>query len=303
MRKIIYYHIANHVFAVESEKMDCFLEQFKSGIPFLKAVSVNDDILFTMSLDETLPDWGMVSLPEWEINDLCRFEYEHSTCVFSRYKNGYLFRMDFLNGKEPLLMMKDNQISCFRTNYSMQKHIDIIEFKFALWMAYGIASASLHTVAIHASTIVYRQQAILFLGESGTGKSTQSRLWIENIQESTLLNDDSPIIRIINNEPIVFGSVWSGKKACYFNEQYRIAAIVRIRQAKTNNIIRLTTLDAFTALYPSCPPMFAYDSKLSDYIHPIISNIIEQIPVFMLDCLPNKESAYLTYSTIFNKDR
>lgn len=299
MRKTIYYYIADHVFAVESEKMDCFMEQFKSGIPFLKAVSVNDDILFTMSLDETLSDWGMVSLPEWEINDLCRFEYEHSTCVFSRYKNGYLFRMDFLNGKEPLLMMKDNHISCFHTNYSMQKHIDIIEFKFALWMAYGIASAPLQTVAIHASTIVFRQQAILFLGESGTGKSTQSRLWIENIAETTLLNDDSPIVRIINNIPYVFGSVWSGKKACYLNENYKIAAIVRVRQAKANTIKRLQTLDSYAALYPSCPPMFAYDSILSNYIHTIISIIIEQTPVFMLDCLPDKKSVQLTYATIF----
>ncbi|MDY0014950.1 MAG: hypothetical protein RBS13_01940 [Bacteroidales bacterium] len=301
MRKTIYYYIAHHVFAVESEKMDCFLEQFKSGMPFLNATPIIDEILFTISLDETLPDWGMASLPEWEINDLCRFDYEQSSCMFSRYKKGYLFRMDFLNGKEPLLMMKDNQISCFHINYSMQKHINIIDFKFALWVAYGIATAPLHTVAMHASTIVYRQQAILFLGESGTGKSTQSRLWIENIPKTRLLNDDSPIVRIINNIPIVFGSIWSGKKACYLDENYKIAAIVRVRQAKANAIKRLHTLDSFAALYPSCPPMFAYDSILSDYIHTIITTIIEQTPVFMLDCLPDDESARLTYATIFKK--
>ncbi|MBP7102845.1 MAG: hypothetical protein KBA86_06300 [Bacteroidales bacterium] len=301
MRKPIYYHIAHHIFAVEGEKMDCFLKQFKSEMPFLNVSPITGDILFTISLDEILPDWGMLSFPEWEIKDLCRFDYEQTTCVFSRYKKGYLFRMDFLNGKEPLLLLKDNTISCFRTNYSMQKHIHFIDFKFALWIAYGIASAPLQTVAIHASTIVFRQQAILFLGESGTGKSTQSRLWIENIEDTRLLNDDSPIVRIINNIPFVFGSVWSGKKACYVNEQYRIAALVRIRQAKTNTIKKLNTLDSLAALYPSCPPMFAYDSKLSDYIHRIISTMIEQIPVFMLDCLPDNKSVQLTYSTIFKK--
>lgn len=35
----------------------------------------------------------------------------------------------------------------------------------------------------------------LFLGESGTGKSTHTRLWLENIPGSRLLNDDSPVLR------------------------------------------------------------------------------------------------------------
>jgi hypothetical protein len=117
VRKTIYYYIADHVFAVESEKMDCFMEQFKSGIPFLKAVSVNDDILFTMSLDETLSDWGMVSLPEWEINDLCRFEYEHSTCVFSRYKK----RIPFSDGlfKRQRTFVDDERQSYFLFSHKL----------------------------------------------------------------------------------------------------------------------------------------------------------------------------------------
>ena len=42
------------------------------------------------------------------------------------------------------------------------------------------------TVAIHTSTIVCRGKAVLFLGESGTGKSTHTRLWRENIEEATI---------------------------------------------------------------------------------------------------------------------
>ena len=52
------------------------------------------------------------------------------------------------------------------------------------------------TLAIHSSCIVYRDKAVLFLGESGTGKSTHTRLWRENIPEAVLLNDDSPMIRV-----------------------------------------------------------------------------------------------------------
>ena len=50
-------------------------------------------------------------------------------------------------------------------------------------------------VAIHSSVLTYREAAILCLGESGTGKSTHTRLWRENIEGAGLLNDDSPFVR------------------------------------------------------------------------------------------------------------
>lgn len=67
--------------------------------------------------------------------------------------------------------------------------------RFALWMGYGLMTVRKDTVALHGSCIVYKGKAVLFLGESGTGKSTHTRLWRENIAGSKLLNDDSPIVR------------------------------------------------------------------------------------------------------------
>lgn len=303
MKKSIYYRIAQHQFAIESAKSVSFQKHFNCGIPFMNEQNATSELLFTMCLDIPLPDWKKNKYSEWGVTDLCRFEYESNECVFSRYKMGYLFRMDFFNGKEPLLMLKEDQNQNFMTNFSMQQHIDIIDFKFALWMAYGMMTTAFQTVPIHASSIVFRRQAILFLGESEAGKSTQSKLWVKHIQGSTLLNDDSPIVRIIDGNILAFGSIWSGKTPCYRNEQYPVAAFVRIRQAKKNGIKKLNILEALAAIYPSCPPMLGYDNKFSDYIHTILSAIIAQVPVYLLDCLPDEESSQLTCSTIFNKDR
>lgn len=46
-----------------------------------------------------------------------------------------------------------------------------------------------------AVVLFIRGKRLFFLGESGTGKSTHTRLWRENIAGSKLLNDDSPIVR------------------------------------------------------------------------------------------------------------
>lgn len=56
--------------------------------------------------------------------------------------------------------------------------------------------AGTRAVAVHSSVISLDGRAVLFLGESGTGKSTHTRLWREHIPGARLLNDDSPIIRI-----------------------------------------------------------------------------------------------------------
>lgn len=60
---------------------------------------------------------------------------------------------------------------------------------------FNIAAVARQAVAIHSSVISLNDGAVLFLGESGTGKSTHTRLWREHIPGAELLNDDSPIVR------------------------------------------------------------------------------------------------------------
>ena len=166
-------------------------------------------------------------------------------------------------------------------------------------MAYGVMTVPYQTVAIHTSTIVCRGKAVLFLGESGTGKSTHPRLWRENIEEATLLNDDSPIVRITDGQPWVWGSPWSGKTPCYKKECYPLAACVRLSQAPFNKIRRLAVAEAYASLHPSCPPAFSYDESLYDSICEVLNAILTNIPVYHLACLPDADAARLSYETIF----
>ena len=140
---------------------------------------------------------------------------------------------------------------------------------------------------------------MFFLGESGTGKSTHTRLWRENIEGAVLLNDDSPILRIIDGKPWVYGSPWSGKTPCYKNESYPLAACVRLSQATFNKIERLNIAQGYGALHPSCPPCFAYDDALYDSISGTLSNLLSNVPVYHLSCLPDAAAARLSCETIF----
>jgi hypothetical protein len=173
--------------------------------------------------------------------------------------------------------------------------------RFGVWFVVNICMVQNTVAAIHSSVIVCHNEAVLFLGESGTGKSTHTRLWREHIEGTTLLNDDSPIIRLVDGVPTAFGSPWSGKTPCYRNLSYPIRGFIRLQQAPYNKIHRLSVLNAIGALLPSCPPAFAYDDALQDAICDTLSDMISSVAVYHLECLPDSAAAELSYNTIFNR--
>ena len=231
-----------------------------------------------------------------------RFDFEERICecVFARDNESYWFGMfPAENDFTPIIMRHrfgSKNIDCNAALNGARPDVSL--YRFGLWVAFGLISVPNGAIPIHTSTIVCNDRAVLFLGESGTGKSTHTRLWRENIEGAHLLNDDSPII---SSTAVAYGSPWSGKTPCYRNLHYPIAAIVRLSQAPHNRMRRLSALEALGALLPSCPPSFAYDEQLQDAVCETLSQLISTIPVYHLECLPNAEAAELSYSTIFGK--
>ena len=178
--------------------------------------------------------------------------------------------------------------------------------RFALWMGLAFAGIPEWTTAIHASVIIHENQAVLFLGESGTGKSTHTRLWLENIPGTRLLNDDSPVLRLQKCEDqhtlYIYGSPWSGKGHVYRNESYPVASIVRLQQAPFNRASRLNVVQGFAALYPSFPPAYLKDEDLHEDICTVISETLKAIPVYRLECLPKPSAAEQIFRKIFGGD-
>lgn len=175
--------------------------------------------------------------------------------------------------------------------------------RFALWTGYGLRSADRMRIAVHGSCTVQDSRAWLFLGESGTGKSTHTRLWEEYIPGAYLLNDDSPVISVEDDMIWIYGSPWSGKTPCYRQERYPLCGCVRLSQAPYNRMVRLSGLNAYAALHPSCPPGFAYDTRLYDGISRTLGIVLSRVPVYHLECLPDKTAALLSYNTLTGHDK
>lgn len=236
-------------------------------------------------------------LPGYRELDSFDFADADADCRFGLDPEGYLLEMAPRSGSAPARFRKEFLSPVVTTDFTLAHNPALL--RFGLWTAFNLAAIRRQCIAFHSSVISYRKRGILFLGESGTGKSTHTRLWREHISGAALLNDDSPIIRICDGRAWVCGSPWSGKTPCYRNIEQPVAAIVRLSQAPHNLIRRLPPLEALGALLPSCPPAFARDERLQDLVCDIVSELIRQVPVFHLECLPDADAAQLACKTIF----
>jgi ABC-type cobalamin/Fe3+-siderophores transport system ATPase subunit len=163
---------------------------------------------------------------------------------------------------------------------------------------FTFATARKNTLLMHASVTVKDGKGYVFLGKSGTGKSTHSQLWINNIEGCSLLNDDNPVVRVFDNGEVhVFGSPWSGKTPCYHNAEVPVGAIVNLHQAKKNVIRRLSLVEAYAAMHVSFSGL-RFIKEMADGLHATNEKVVCTVPCYSLDCLPNAEAALLCYNTV-----
>lgn len=168
----------------------------------------------------------------------------------------------------------------------------------AMMLAFAFSTVGDGVMEMHASVVAYEGKGYLFMGTSGTGKSTHSRLWLQNVEGSKLLNDDNPIVAIGKDGEIrVYGSPWSGKTPCYINESYPIGAFVSLKQAKENCIREMSLLESYGCLYSSTSCLKTEPDYI-DSLHDTICNVATQIPCYQLKCLPDAAAALLCVGTV-----
>jgi len=168
----------------------------------------------------------------------------------------------------------------------------------ALMLLFAFRSAPFKTLELHSSVTVRDGRAYLFLAKSGTGKSTQSRMWLENIPGSTLLNDDNPVLRVgEDGTVIIYGTPWSGKTPCYKNESAVAGAFVGIRRCRENKITRLSLLESYVQLSNSSSGFRPLDG-MAEALHETLSYCVQTVPSYVLDCRPDPESAQVCSSQV-----
>jgi len=94
-------------------------------------------------------------------------------------------------------------------------------------------------VEIHSCGVVSRDGAgRLFVGHSGAGKSTASRLWLRE-PGIRVLSDDRIIVRMEQGGPVMYGTPWHGDAGLAEPSSASLQRIFLLEQAAKNEIVPL----------------------------------------------------------------
>lgn len=109
-----------------------------------------------------------------------------------------------------------------------------------------------------------------------------------------MLNDDEPIVRVLNDGSVrIYGAPWSGSTPCYRNASAEVAAFVRLYQHSENKLTQLKGITAFAALFQSAA-ILRSDNENRDLTIATVNDILEQVPIYRLDNLPDREAVGMT---------
>lgn len=292
--------VAGHRFSVIMDDASPLWEEMQENYGPFEVESLADgdtEQIFTLCVDTS---------PEWNISDTSRMEplfvgrNRPEEVQIELFKNADEFYIELaVNGKGPKVasLRISNDLKLGRLGFS-----DLRKGRFSIdnaaMLMFAFSTAELGTLEMHSSVTVHSGKAYMFLAESGTGKSTHSRMWLENIPGSELLNDDNPIIRIDGDGVVtVYGSPWSGKTHCYRNACAPLGAMIRIRRSERNAITPLSCLEAY-ALVMSSSSGFRGIASMADGLHNTISAIVITQPCYVLDCRPDAEAAFVCYEAV-----
>ncbi len=156
-----------------------------------------------------------------------------------------------------------------------------------------------HNVFImHASIVEVDGQGYAFLAHSGTGKTTQTRLWLEWFKDrARVINGDKPLIRIETKGDhcrfVAYGTPWCGKEGLGCNASVPLKAMFLLERA----------------LEPSCEPAseeYVVDRLFHQLLMPeapeqvmsllaIADQLVQSVPAYLLRCNMKPESVVKAY--------
>lgn len=255
--------------------------------------SAKENLFFHLTVDDTLKP--VKKEDKERIRD---FDTGNGITIVDRLlAGGYQFVIKNIEGKDCCLLQTNKDFSDCRCALNGSYNMRSFGLNNALMLIFAFAGSFQQTLLIHASLVRHKSYGYAFTAKSGTGKSTHVSLWLRHIPDCDLMNDDNPIIRIIDGKPYIFGSPWSGKTPCYRNVKAKLGAISRIDRSEQNSVDKLKPIEAFASLLPSCSSM-KWDKDIFNNVCDTVTKIIETTDTYVVHCLPNKEAAIVCHQVI-----
>lgn len=227
------------------------------------------------------------------INDEIYKDDKNYIKVFSKGNHYFKIKYD-INFKEILWILKFNKGNNIYNLFINNKNLLFLNIFDYLEISEFFSKNN--ALLLHSSAIEYNDFCVVFTAPSGVGKSTQASLWKKYLN-SPIMNGDKTIISCENTKFIAYGSPIAGTSHIFEKRFAPISIIVILKQAKVNNLYLVNSKQALMNIL-SQVSMCEWDKNIIDKQLSLISNLISNIPVYCLECLPDSSAVYMLKNEI-----
>jgi hypothetical protein len=141
-------------------------------------------------------------------------------------------------------------------------------------------------VEVHGCGLVDAEAGgYLFLGHSGAGKSTTTRLW-QSARNPEILSDDRIVLRFHQGALWMYGTPWHGEGRFASPGRSRIDRIFILQHCQQNQITRMPPSQAAGELFARCFPPFHSPSGLQGTID-FLDDVVNAVACYKFGFVPD----------------
>lgn len=143
---------------------------------------------------------------------------------------------------------------------------------------------------LHSSQVSLSGTGILFSAPSGTGKTTQAKLW-QKFMGAEIICNDRTLIRRKEGIWHTYGYPIDGSEPVCSNAVNRLGCIILLKQGVYNRVCRLKYGQAVGLLMEQAV-IDCWDAKARADALELLMEVVQDIPVYQLVCTPDQSAVF-----------
>lgn len=146
---------------------------------------------------------------------------------------------------------------------------------------------------LHASVLEYDGKGYAFLGRSGTGKSTHTKLWLKHLPNTRVVNGDKPILERSEEGFIVHGTPWQGKENWGYKGKALLRGLCFLEQAPENKIRILTPAQTANRVFTQV--LLPEKEEETVATLDLLDKLVSATPAYLLSCNISEEAVKTSF--------